>query len=75
MVQPESQPPGSGPLSGQVGGEGLPMSPGGRVEAEVHTEDVGLKHVRQELGHGNITMKSSLYKVILRSGLYGCLCR
>ena len=43
MVQPESQPPDSGPLSREVGGEGLPMSPGGRVEAEVHTEDVGPK--------------------------------
>ena len=51
------------------------MSPGGRVEAEVHTEDVGLKDVKQELGPGDITMKSSLYKVILRSGLYGCLCQ
>ena len=46
MVQPESQPPGLGPVSVQVGGEGLPVSPGGRVEAEVHTEDVGLKDVK-----------------------------
>lgn len=75
MIEPESQPPDSGPLSGEVGEEGLPMSPGGRVEAEVHTEDVGLKDVKQELGPGDITMKSSLYKVILRSGLYGCLCQ
>lgn len=75
MVQPESQPPDSGLLSGEVGGEGLPMSPGGRVGAEVHTMDVGLKDVKQELGPGDITMKSSLYKVILRSGLYGCLCQ
>ena len=44
-------------------------------EAEVHTEDVGLKDVKQELGPGDITMKSSLYRVILRAGLYGCLCQ
>ena len=56
MVQPESQPPDSGLLSGEVGGEGLPMSPGGRVGAEVHTMDVGLKDVKQELGPGDITM-------------------